>query len=159
MKGVLSFLYRATPIWATRRILRTLNPTYSIGVAGVFLDARRRVLVQRHVYRHSFPWGLPSGFLEVGETPEDGALRELKEETGLSATVDGIIGNYFIHPRHLEVAVKGEIDSAQSPRLSHEIFGLAFVSADHLPADMPPDQKEMALRAVQGLPAIKTLSR
>lgn len=28
-------------------------------------------------------WELPGGFMEPGETPEDGALREFEEETGL----------------------------------------------------------------------------
>lgn len=159
MKKVLSLIYRCTPVWVTRVLLRGLNPTFSIGAAGVFLNASGHVLVQRHVYRHKYPWGLPSGFLKTGETPEEGALRELHEEVGLTATVEGIIGSYFIHPRHLEVAVKGTIDSTQPPRFSHEIFELAYVPLTALPEDMPPDQKEMARRAVAGFPLIKTLSR
>jgi ADP-ribose pyrophosphatase YjhB (NUDIX family) len=159
VKAALTFLYRSTPAWATRLLLRGLNPTFSLGVAGVFRDRDGRVLVQRHVYRHAYPWGLPSGFLAAGETPEDGALRELHEETGLAAAVEGVIGCYFIHPRHLEIAVGGTIDSAQIPRLSHEIFEVAFVAPDRLPAAMPPDQKAMVARAGLGLAAIKTLSR
>ena len=158
MKDLLAFIYRRTPAWLTRGILRGTNPTFSIGAAGVFLEQGGRVLVQRHVYRHSYPWGLPSGFLAAGETPEQGALRELAEETGLKGTVEGIIGCYFIHPRHFEVAVRGTVDSAQVPRLSHEIFEIDFVPPHRLPEAMPPDQKAMVARAVRGLPAIKTLS-
>ncbi|MGE4062416.1 MAG: NUDIX hydrolase [Rhodospirillaceae bacterium] len=159
MKAVFAFIYRTTPVWITRVLLRAVNPTFSIGAAGVFLTPDGRVLVQRHVYRHQYPWGLPSGFLERGETPEQGALRELSEEVGLKAEVEGIIGSYFIHPRHLEVAVKGTIDPAQLPRLSHEIFELAYVAPDALPQAMPAEQKEMVGRAARGAPAIKTLSR
>lgn len=159
MKRVLSLIYRCTPVWVTRTLLRAITPSFGIGAAGVFFDAGGRVLVQRHVYRHKFPWGLPSGFLKAGETPEAGALRELHEEVGLTATVDGIIGCYFLHPRHLEVAVKGTIDSAQLPRLSHEIFELAYVAVDGLPEDMPADQKEMVRRAARGTSVIKSLSR
>ena len=37
-------------------------------------------------------WGLPGGFIERGETPEDGAERELLEETNLKGTVKQILG-------------------------------------------------------------------
>lgn len=159
MKHLLSLIYRATPGWVTRVLLRGLNATFSIGAAGVFMTADGRVLIQRHVYRHRHPWGLPSGFLKIGETPEEGALRELFEEAGLAAEAEGIVGSYFIHPRHLEVAVKGTVDPAQPPRLSHEIFELAFVTPDQLPEAMPADQKEMVRRAAGGAGVIKTLSR
>lgn len=159
LKRILSLIYRATPAWLTRVLLRGLNSTFSIGVAGVFMTPDGRVLVQRHVYRHRFPWGLPSGFLKAGEAPEEGVLRELAEEIGLAAEVEGIIGAYLIHPRHFEVAVKGTIDPAPAPRLGHEIFEIAYVAPDALPEDMPADQKEMVRRAARGAGVIKTLSR
>ena len=42
-------------------------------------------------------WSLPGGFLELGETLEQGAKRELKEETNLDGDVIKLIGNcsYF----------------------------------------------------------------
>ncbi len=44
------------------------------------------VLLIRDGYRH---WGFPKGHLEEGETPDRAALREVKEETGLSDLVLG----------------------------------------------------------------------
>lgn len=158
MKKFLSFVYGRTPAGLTRVLLRGLNPTFSIGAAGVFLTPDGKVLVHRHVYRHTYPWGLPSGFLKAGESPEQGALRELAEEAGLEAQAEGIIGMYFIHPRHLEVAVKGTVDPSQPMRLSHEIFEAVYVAPDALPAAMPADQKEMVRRAASGAPLTKTLS-
>ena len=38
-------------------------------------------------------WSLPGGFLELGETLEGGAKRELKEETNLDGDVIKLIGN------------------------------------------------------------------
>ena len=46
-------------------------------------------------------WCLPAGFMESGETPEQTAIRELEEETGLVATLSGLFGVYagFDDPR------------------------------------------------------------
>jgi ADP-ribose pyrophosphatase YjhB (NUDIX family) len=37
---------------------------------------------------------LVTGFLEKGETPEQGCLRELKEELGLDGEIVGLVGVY-----------------------------------------------------------------
>lgn len=37
-------------------------------------------------------WTMPGGGMDVGETPEETAIRELHEETGLTATMGPIIG-------------------------------------------------------------------
>ena len=41
------------------------------------------LLVQRAFDPGRGEWGLPGGFLELGETLNQGAIRELKEETNL----------------------------------------------------------------------------
>jgi ADP-ribose pyrophosphatase YjhB (NUDIX family) len=46
-----------------------------------------RVLMVKHHHRGEAYWCLPGGALEPGETPEEGALRELGEE----CKVDGVI--------------------------------------------------------------------
>lgn len=41
---------------------------------------------------HAGQWAIPGGYLEEGETPEETALRELKEEVNLTLTKDHILG-------------------------------------------------------------------
>lgn len=44
------------------------------------------------------PWTFIAGEIEPGESPEDAAVREVKEETGLIVTVDTTIGRR-VHPK------------------------------------------------------------
>ena len=54
----------------------------SAGGVVVRGDAEPEILLIRDPYDN---WGLPKGHIEGGETPEQAALREVEEETGLSA--------------------------------------------------------------------------
>ncbi|GAA1186885.1 NUDIX hydrolase [Pseudonocardia alaniniphila] len=43
-------------------------------------------------FRRSDRWTLPGGGLDHGERPEDGAVREVEEETGLQIALGSVIG-------------------------------------------------------------------
>ena len=55
------------------------------------------LLVKRAFEPAKGTWSLPGGFLELGETLNQGASRELKEETNLNGEVVKLLGNcsYF----------------------------------------------------------------
>jgi 8-oxo-dGTP pyrophosphatase MutT (NUDIX family) len=57
--------------------------------ADAALILTRRSPLLKH---HAGQWALPGGRLDEGETPEETALRELREEVGLSLTRDRILG-------------------------------------------------------------------
>ncbi|WP_264777107.1 NUDIX hydrolase [Deinococcus aetherius] len=54
------------------------------GAGGVVLDALGRVLLVRY---RSGAWAFPKGHVEPGETLEQTAVREVREETGVAATL------------------------------------------------------------------------
>ena len=59
----------------------------------VVVDSKERILlVKRSVEPRKGFWCLPGGFMELGETPERAALRELNEETGLSGKIEMLLG-------------------------------------------------------------------
>jgi 8-oxo-dGTP diphosphatase len=62
--------------------------------AAVVMDEDRVLLVRRSLTERFRPgvWGVPCGKLEPGESPRDGVLRELKEETGLLGEVVRKVG-------------------------------------------------------------------
>lgn len=65
----------------------------------------RIVLVHR---KDNGLWALPGGGMELGESIEDCAIREVKEETGLDIQITGLVGIYT-NPHHVIEYTDGEV--------------------------------------------------
>jgi ADP-ribose pyrophosphatase len=96
--------------------------------AVVALDGSNRVCFVRQ-YRHGiedFLWEIPAGKLDPGEAPSDCAVRELAEETGVTARSWTPMGRYFPAPGifteviHLYLARELEVGAA-SPDIDEEL--------------------------------------
>lgn len=61
-------------------------PTAKVGTTAVVPDGSGRVLLQRRA--DDGRWGLPGGWLDPGELPEEGVVREVAEETGVAVEVE-----------------------------------------------------------------------
>jgi ADP-ribose pyrophosphatase YjhB (NUDIX family) len=81
-----------------------LSTKYGIGVQALVFDGEGRLLLLRHTYKGIYPWGLPGGGMQRGETAPQAALRELREEAGLLADVIRLVG-VETHPSRLLVEV------------------------------------------------------
>jgi ADP-ribose pyrophosphatase YjhB (NUDIX family) len=57
----------------------------------VIFDEGGQVLLFRHTHDRKHPWGLPSGRLEAGETPEAALRREFREEVGGEITIGQLV--------------------------------------------------------------------
>jgi len=59
---------------------------------AIAVKGKKVLMIKRGMAPRKGAWGPPSGFIEVGETPEEACLRELKEETGVSGQVVRLVG-------------------------------------------------------------------
>jgi 8-oxo-dGTP diphosphatase len=58
-----------------------------VGIGGVVIEDGRALLIRRGNEPLIGQWSIPGGTLELGETLEEGAAREVMEETGLKVRV------------------------------------------------------------------------
>ena len=68
------------------------NTGYNVGVGGAVVQEGRLLLVRRASRRGRGNWQIPGGFVEQNETMELAVVREVEEEAGVKATVQGVLG-------------------------------------------------------------------
>ena len=86
-QNMASFHHEEQPIGALRAAAVAIVIAAHRGSPNVLLTRRSGKLRS-----HSGQWALPGGRLDVDESAEDAALRELKEEINLSLSHDAILG-------------------------------------------------------------------
>jgi 8-oxo-dGTP diphosphatase len=73
---------------------RPVTPLLSVDIVIELVDHAERpiVLIERRFEPHG--WALPGGFVDVGETVEQAAVREAHEETSLGVDLQMLLGCY-----------------------------------------------------------------
>lgn len=71
-----------------------VNPRIVVGSVATWED--RFLLCRRAIEPRRGHWTLPAGFLEEGESPEEGALREAREEANAELRIDALLGIYAL---------------------------------------------------------------
>ena len=62
-----------------------------VGAGALVHRGRRVVLVKRKFPPNEGKWALPGGLVELGESTQDAAVREIREETGLNVEIEGLL--------------------------------------------------------------------
>jgi 8-oxo-dGTP pyrophosphatase MutT (NUDIX family) len=130
------------------------RPLILTAAAVIIQDDAGRVLLQHRADTDN--WGIPGGFMEIGESVEEAARREVLEETGLTVgemtlyTVFSGKEFYFQYPNGDEVYnvivtfTSTDVSGHLTP--DHEGHDLAFFPLDGLPREMIPTSRLMLER-------------
>jgi NADH pyrophosphatase NudC (nudix superfamily) len=96
------------------------NPTPVLAAVVELTDRDGQLLLARNAAWPGRFFGLITGFMEAGETPEEGIAREVREETSLEPGAVALIGVYeFL--RMNQVIVAYHVQAAGEIRLSPEL--------------------------------------
>lgn len=114
-----------------RPVTPLLTVDILIGLCG------KLVLIRRRNPPYQGYWALPGGFIEVGETVEEAAMREAHEETGLIVDLKGLVGVFSEpdrDPRGHTVSICFAAIGQGTPQASSDAQDVALFDID----DMPP---------------------
>jgi ADP-ribose pyrophosphatase YjhB (NUDIX family) len=113
--------------------------TAKVGVDAALFDDHDRVLLVRRA--DDDKWGLVAGWVDGNEVPEAAILREIAEEVGLTARVEGLVG-VFARP----AGVNGNPHSVVSI-----VYLCAALGGELRP--QPHEVREIAWRAIDDVGA------
>ncbi|MCA1815972.1 MAG: NUDIX domain-containing protein [Acidobacteria bacterium] len=150
-RDLLARMWRAMPARVRRAGVWLTQPRFTVTAGAVVLDDRDRILLLQHVFRAGSGWGIPGGFVERGEQPEDALRRELREEVGLEAADVRLVSARTLKPTQqveLLFLVRAREGAAARPA-SGEVRRAEWFGRDQLPPQLSRDQRRLIERALE----------
>ena len=148
MKKLISAVWRNLPRIVRRRIVKLTQNRFTVSAAAVILNGKKEVLLLEHLLRPGSGWGLPGGFLDKGESPEQAIKRELLEETGIELSSLRLVRMHTA-ASHIESIFTAEYEGPVEIK-SYGIIGLGWFAADALPEGFDYGQRLIINKVLSG---------
>lgn len=143
-----SKLWLSLPPSLRRSTMRFSNTRFTVTAGALIFNGKGEVLLLKHLFRAGTGWGMPGGFMESGEQPEETLRRELREEVGIEVTsVRLFAARSFKKPRQVEIVFVCRSNGDARPR-SVEIEQAGWFRPEALPDGLALDQRQLIQRAV-----------
>jgi len=147
-KELLGSLWRRLPRKVRHLTARFRKARFTVTAAAVVVDDDGRVLLLDHVFRSGNGWGIPGGFIEAGEQPEDAVRRELREEADLELeSAEFAFVRILQDPSQVEIIFRCRPRSRARAQ-SVEIKSAAWFALHELPPGLIKDQRRLIERAL-----------
>jgi len=124
-------------------VYRYKNPLPTVDII-IELDNKGIVLIKRA--KEPFGWAIPGGFVDYGESLEEAARREAKEETSLEVELLGQLGAYSAperDPRHHTVSVVFVARASGEPQARDDAQEAGVFTQKNLPASLAFDHDQI----------------
>lgn len=133
-------IWRNAPAFLRRWGVRATNTRFTVTAAGIISNSKGHVLLLKHRFRGGSGWGIPGGFIQKDEQPEDGLRREMREEIGLELkTLRLYKVRTFKRVRQIEIVFSCTAHGPINPQ-SEEIVKAEWFKLESLPQGLPTDQ-------------------
>lgn len=146
----------ALPIGFRKKITEDLGADVEKHAAGVvFVAPDGDILLLRRSNaeaNYAGHWALPGGGVDAGETPQQGAVREAKEEIGVDTTPEALkpLDRRMTPTGSAYHTFAAPVEKKFAPTLNDEHTGYAWASLDMLPQPLHP-AVEQTLREQVGM--------
>ncbi len=110
------------------------------GAGALVIQDGKILLLKRGEEPRKGYWNFPGGYMDTYESPEECALREVKEETGLTIKLEKLFGLYLEKESNESWTVLAIFYLASviggSPQLAPEVMEMAWFLPDTLPLNL-----------------------
>lgn len=126
--------------------INSLVPSVNVVVTD---DAGRILMIRR---TDNDNWAVPGGAIDLGESLPDAAIRETREETGITCEITGLVGTYT-DPRHVLLYTS----NGEARQEFSIVLTARPVSGEPTPSDESREVRWVPREDVAGLPMDRSM--